>query len=555
MGLFKLSASLLLLFSTLFSAEPNRILYLLRQGHFQSAIEIYEDKVKETNVHDYQLLQQIGLTLIELGWKCNDAEIKLLSLFGAGISTHDQAQYLLEDAIKSDEPRFQLVALNFLSKNYTDDSSRFLNLAMRSPFLPIRLEAAYHMAQRQHPKAAYQIESLMYKVPPQALPVFPQLLGMSGDKDAIIMLKRMMSHQLLPVRLEAILSAGRYGRDDLLQEIRGISSHHQVEEQEATAVAIGLLKDEQSVKRLQHLTSSGTRNVQIASLQALNRLGREEAARPLIELAMKGDLFAISALAEVNHSEDTLYELCCIGDINIRVNAALALLERRDPRSLPTLLELFVRDPRDLALSQIQSVGKGLAAYKIVPSAQQNFESAPLLYEQTLNLKEAALQKTLELPEKDFIQFAQLLLEKQQLDLVPTVTRLLESTRSPAAVETLKSNREQLGVPLIRYWCNLALYRMREEGPYSETLKAWVKDYQYHDMIQFRPMLPWKMRSICTPQYQLTPQETSRLLVESYETLVQQQDEDGIGLILDAIKSGNRKNRYALAGLLIRATN
>ena len=68
-------------------------------------------------------------------------------------------------------------------------------------------------------------------------------------------------------------------------------------------------------------------------------------------------------------------------------------------------------------------------------------------------------------------------------------------------------------------------------------------------------MLPWKVRSVCAPQYQLTPQETSRLLVETYESLVQQQDQEGIALILDAIKSGNRKNRYALAGLLIRATN
>lgn len=554
MGLSKIVLPLLLTVSLL-AAEPNRVLYLIRQGHFQQAIKLYEEKVSTNGAHDYEILQQIGLTLIELGWKCKDGEIKLLSLFGAGISAHDQAQYLLEDAIKSDEPRFQQVALNFLSKNYTDDSSRFLNFAMRSDFLPIRLEAVFHMAQKQHPKAAYQIESLMYKVPPEALPLFPQLLAASGDKDSILMLRRMMSHRLLPVRLQAILSAARGGRDDLLVEIRGISSHHSVEEQEATAVALGILKDETSINRLKQLASSHTKTVQIAALQALNRLGRDEAAHPLIKLARSGDLFAIYALGEVNQSEETLYELCRIGDLNIRVNAALALLERRDPRCLPTLLELFVRDPRDLALSQINSIGKGLLAYKVVPSAQQNFESAPLLYEQTLNLKERTLQKTLELPERNFLEFATLLLEKHQNELIPTITHLLEELRSAEAILILKHYREQLGAPLIRYWCNLALYRMKEEGPYTETLKAWVKDYQYHDLIQFRPMLPWKMRTSTTQHYQLTPQETSRLLVETYESLVQQQDEEGIALILDAIKSGNRKNRYALAGLLIRATN
>ena len=537
------------------AAEPNRILYLIRQGHFQSAIDLYDQRAKETGAHDYQILQQIGLTLIELGWKCTDAEIQLLSLFGAGISAHDQAQYLLEDAIKGNDPRFQLVALNFLSKNYTDDSSRFLNTAMRSDFLPIRLEAVFHMAQKQHPKAAYQIESLMYKVPPEAVAVFPQLLALSGDRDSILMLRKMMSHPFLPVRLEAILSAARNGRDDLLIEIRGISTHHSVEEQEATSVALGILKDENSVERLNQLANSHTKTVKIAALQALTRLGRENANRPLIEMAREGDIFAISALGEVDGSENTLFELCRIGDLNIRVNAALSLLQRRDPRCLPTLLELFIKDPRDLALSQINSIGKGLSAYKIIPSAQQNFESAPILYEQTLNLKERTLQKTLELPEKHFLKFATLLLDKHQNELIPTITHLLEELRSQDSIKILKTYREQLGAPLVRYWCNLALYRLKEEGPYTETLKAWVKDYQYHDLIQFRPMLPWKMRAGYTQQYQLTPQETSRLLVETYESLVQQQDEEGITLILDAIKSGNRKNRYALAGLLIRATN
>lgn len=555
MGLSKLAAGCLLFLCSLVQAEPNRTLYLLRQGLFQSAIENYEQHVFETGKHDYQILQQIGLTLIELGWKCSDPEIKLLSLFGAGISAHDQAQHLLEDAIRANDPRFQLAALNFLSKNYTDDSSRFLNLAMKSDFLPIRLEAVFHMAQKQHPKTAYQIESLMQKVPPEVLPLFPQLLGASGDRDSMIMLRRLMSHPLLAVRLEAILSAARAGRDDLLPEIRGISSHHQIEEQEAAAVAIGLLKDEESVKRLTELKQSKAKNVQIASLQALYRMGREDAALPLIEMARQGNLFAISVLSELNQSENTLYELCCTEDLNIRINAALSLLERRDPRCLQTLLELFLRDPRDLALSQTHSAGKGLTAYKIVPSAQQNFESTPLLYEQTLNLKEAALQKTLELPEKDFFAFARLLFDTRQNDLIPALTHLLEERRSPGAVEILKTYREQIGAPLIRYWCNLALYRMKEEGPYTPTLKFWVKEYQFHDMIQFRPMLPWKMRSANASQYQLTPQETSRLLVETYESLVQLQDEEGIALILEAIKSGNRKNRYALAGLLIRAAN
>lgn len=549
MGLSKIVIAGLFCACPLNAQEPNRVLYLLRQGHFQTAIENYEQLAADCQ--DYQMLQQMGLTLIEQGWKNSDPEIRLLSLFGAGISAHDQTLAILEDAVQSSEPTFQLAALNFLSNNYTDASSKFLDLAMRSEFLPIRLEAAALMAQRQHPKAAYQIESLMYKVPPAILPFFPQLLSASGDKDSITMLRKLMSHPLLAVRLEAILSAAKAGRDDLLPEIRGISFHHRVEEQEAAAVALGRLEDEESVQRLVKLYESNTGNVQIASLQALYRMGRENAAVPLKEMAKRGNLFAIAALGEVEQSEDILYELCQEKDLNIKINAALSLLARRDSRCLPSLTEILIRDSRDLALTHIQSIGRGLTACKIVPSAQQNFESAPQLHAQTLSIKEGILLGALQLPEKDFLTLTRYILDKRQNDLVPTLIRSLEECRSPQAIAILKTYREQPGAPLTRYWCNLVLYRMKEEGPYLETLKNWIRDYQQQEMIQFRPMLPWNGIS----QYQLTTEETSKLLVETYESLVRQQEEEGIALLLDAIKSGNPKNRYALAGLLIRATN
>jgi hypothetical protein len=554
MGLFKIIA-IFMLSSPLFGVESGRILYLIRQGHFQSGIDLYEKNVEETGCHDYSLLQQIGLTLLDLGWKSNDKEIQLLTLFGAGISAHDQAAAILEQAINSSEPRFQLVAINFLSRNYTDNAGRFLNHAMRSDFLPIRLEAAFHLAQKQHQKAALQIESLMYKVPPTALPAFPQLLGMTGDRDAIAILRRLMSHPSLPVRVAAILSSAKNGRDDLLPEIRAMSHHHQVEEQEAACVALGMLKDEASEKKLRELSHSSSSSVKLAALQALYRLGREDTAPQIIEMACIGNLYAATILAEVADSEDTLFKLCGSDEINLRINAALSLLERRDPRCLPFLHELFIKDPRDLALSQTTSMGTGLTAYKIIPSALQNLKSTPVAYELTLNLKEQSLIKTLELPEKHFIEFADLVFTSGQTDLVPVLCRLLEDLRTPEAIRLLKVNRERIGAPLVRNWCNLALYRIRENGPYHDNLKAWLNNHQCHDLIQFRTLLPWEIRGSASTPYQLTPQETSRLLVETFETFAQLQDEEGISLMLNAIKEGNRKNRYAIAGLLIRATN
>ena len=71
-------------------------------------------------------------------------------------------------------------------------------------------------------------------------------------------------------------------------------------------------------------------------------------------------------------------------------------------------------------------------------------------------------------------------------------------------------------------------------------------------MIRFRPMLPWTEKNV-ESQFQLTPEETSRLLVEAYVTLADQHDPQGIDILLSAILEGNEKNRYALAGLLLKS--
>jgi hypothetical protein len=52
----------------------------------------------------------------------------------------------------------------------------------------------------------------------------------------------------------------------------------------------------------------------------------------------------------------------------------------------------------------------------------------------------------------------------------------------------------------------------------------------------------------------LTPEETSKLLVDSYMTIASRRNEKSITFLLEAIQQGNPINRYALMGLLMRAT-
>ena len=65
-------------------------------------------------------------------------------------------------------------------------------------------------------------------------------------------------------------------------------------------------------------------------------------------------------------------------------------------------------------------------------------------------------------------------------------------------------------------------------------------------------MLPWTERSGENP-FQLTPEETSSLLIEAFVTLADQHDPKGIDILLGAIKDGHEKNKYALAGLLLKS--
>ena len=106
-------------------------------------------------------------------------------------------------------------------------------------------------------------------------------------------------------------------------------------------------------------------------------------------------------------------------------------------------------------------------------------------------------------------------------------------------------------MPLIRAYCNLALYRMGKEGPYGDYLKEWIDRNKNSEMIRFRPLIPMDKRLGDSP-HELTPEDSSRLLIEAYQTLAEKQQGSSIEILLEAMRDGNPKNRYVLAGLLLR---
>jgi hypothetical protein len=533
--------------------HKQQIVYLVQAKEFDKSFQLYREYKNRLGRHDFEVLQQIATVFIEQDARSQDTEKQLLSIFGCGLAGLSASLDVLDAGLSSPNIQTQLASLQFIARMQEDQADDLLNKAMASPFLYTRLEAAYLLAQKKAKTATGQIEALMYRIPPPLRYFFPEFFAIIGTSDAIHVLRHLMDDSFHPIRIEAILSAARHGRDDLLPPIRAASTHLNSAEQEACAAAFGYLKDLQSMKKLKKLSLSNAPNVQLAALHSLFLLGDAKASEKIIEEAKQENLFAINMLAEIPGSEETLYSLLSNGSLHVRFNAALALLHRKDTRCMPTLVEFLLRDSRDLGFQPQTSLGNSMKAWKILPSSSQHAQDSFFdLHALSLSMREMILRESIELEEPVFLKLAKLLFDTKQNDLIPLLVSLLENLRTPQAIALLKSQSQAAGAPLIRTYCNLSLFRLKEPGPYEDTLKRWIQQNKSQELIRFRPTLPWNMRLVETT-FALTPEESSSLLIESFQALADRHDAEGIDFLLDAIQHGNIRNRPVLSGILIRA--
>lgn len=500
---------------------------------------------------DREGMQRYGLGILREGIHSNDPEIAMLSTYGASIAMHETAYALLEESLESRFPQVQLAALAPLAARRNEQSLRACHKALSSPFALLRFEACYLLASMRADHATAQIDSLMMKAPPELHPIFPQLFALQGDAEATVRLKQLLNHSDLKVRLAAILAVAEYQRDDFLPQIRILSSQLNPAQQEACAFALGKLGDRSSKELLQSFTRNHQQGVKVAAWVALQELGDPDAKGALEKMAKEGDLFACTALGRIDGTSDLLASLLTHSQADLRFNAALALLEKGDPRCSAVLFEILRVDEKDLSLLPIYSTSKALSAWKSCPSSRQRFAKDPAGYEQTIRIKEAIVEETLGLPQEQFLQLTDKLLKSDCQPLVPVLIASLERLGTPEALTFLKTHKQKLGSPLIRRYCALALFRLKEE-PISPQLYDWMKKEEEHELISFRPLLSYSEQPNLG-RYSLTPKETSRLLIEVYDAIAATQEDHGLKLLHDMIEHGNKKNRYALAGLLIRA--
>ena len=541
---FLLPASLL----ALKSQESSHALFMMQSQSIEEALVRYEE-FSVQHGHDFDLLQRMGQIIFAQGIQSEDPDDFVMTLFGAGLSGSIGSLDILERGLYCPDPQMQMIALHFIAKIDDDRVTDLLNRAMASPFLSTRMEAAYYMSQKKHPHAVGQIEGLMVRLPPFFRPFFPSLFALIGTSDATAALRRLLDDLDPQVRVESILNIAHLGRDDLLPILRKRLTQHFGPELEACAFAMSALKDSQSLPKLKRLALSPMDNVKIAAILTLYELGERSFVPDLEALALKHNLFAIAALARIPSSRETLASLVSSTNLQVRVNAAISLSQLRDARCLETAKEILIQDSRGLAFCPFPSPGRTIGIWKAIPSAELRSKDTTCDLSLSLSMREHLLSELAHLDQEKFIEIARALFQSRQLDLIPAAIAFLENLRTPEAIALLKEGCEKIASPLIRDYCHLSLYRLKEEGPHEEYIKLWVLRQKDADLIRLRPILPWKMR--LESDFVLTAEETSRLLIDSFVAIATSRN---IDFLLRAIRQGNPHNRFALFGLLMRAT-
>ena len=532
------------------SAEDSHILYLASMGSIELALDSYIKNYP--NLDNYTLLQKLCAIIIDRGYHSHTPEDVLLALYGAGISQNTQLFYILEGCLKSSYPQIQMAALNFLGRSADDRANDEINFGMSSRFLPVRLEAAYWLAIKKSPIATGQLESLMNKLPTMTHSYFPQLFALIGNPSSIKLLKHFILMGPPSLSTQAIIQAARAGIEELLPAIRTISTHLNPFQREACAYALGIFKDAHSLAVLEDYGMDPNPTLRIIAYNSLIHMGKREYLPKLALLAKEENLHAIISLASFPSEAPLLIDLANSTNPQVRLNASLALLKQKNPYCLKEIERILISGIETQVLTLLQSPSKTLIAYENrIPTNTK--EQLSIYLALTAQFRERLLVEARELPLDSFYALCEQILYTQQQDLVPTMVHLLENLQTKEALALLKKGKDFPGNPLIRTYCALALFRLDKQRYEEEELLAWLKEESKESIIKFRPMIPWELQSENTP-FSLAPEERSQLMIEAFQTLAEKQHPKTIQALINILSHGNPSNRFALAGLLIRAT-
>ena len=558
MGSFKnlFTLSLSAAFALSAEHEIDRIHFLIANKDYKKAISYYMQEYQEKKSHHVEILRDLGKSLIEEAICAEDPKEQLLGLYGLMMSSQSNLDFDFSKLILSKDLNVQMLAIQYLSAWHDDEIELLFNKAMSSPYLPARIMALGALVQNKSKLALMHIESLYYRLPPIFRPYFAQYYAALATPASLKILRQMLSDAQVPMKHAALLSICQFERDDFIDDIRKILTQNDPLITECAIKAVGIFHDLKSKTQVENYTKSSFANLKLASLLTLKSLKDDQSAAKIIEMAKLGDLFAIAILSRIENSEDTLVELAKSSDINMRLNALYALLERRDPRAKKLFIDFLKFHSLHDGINSIFSIGKTQSALKIYPAFRKQFEKSKEMIQQvegmTKVIRNQLLIQALELPEDDFLEITKFLFDHDIDDLIPLAIKLLENCNSEKTKTMLEKMEQKTGSPKTRLYSLLALARQKSPRHQMELIN-WLSSQTKLPIFELEAFDTQELTLKKTDRFIITPDERSELLLEAYETLISTKNERCFPVLLEAIAKAPPENRAVLAGFLLKA--
>ena len=536
-----------------FAMLKSQILYLISKGDQVKGLEKYKEYTIKSGDHDYKLLRELCLMIIEDGISKGTEEDSLLALIAMEITGEDFFTHHLGKLLKSSFFPVQAKTLSLLKRIDNDYSDILIKSCLSSNFIMLRLEALSILVQKHNKTALGQVEALMNMVHKRYHPIFVDFYAMAGTKYAISTLKQMLSDIDLNLNLAAVLAAKNYQIEELIPSLRNCLTHTSPIIREATASALGSFHDGGSTIKLEKLCLSKHVETRLSAQYALYTMGKKSKREDIIALAKDGNLYAISLLSRIDGSAKPLHEIYYSDDNDLRINSAISLLEIKDPLCLPVIRDLVTLDKDVYYINITHSAGRSFRHLKVAPLATaENKQMIPQLKQQTLMIQNELLAKSIDLPRKKFMNIIDDIFLKKRNSLIPTAIALLENFDDEESLEYLRNKSKTLGAPFIRTSCHLSLWKSTRDPLHKEAISSWLKEFGKHEMISFSQNTNKNKKKNSVTGYELSLQERSHLLIQSFLHICISHEKAGLDSIIDAMTSGHEKNRLPLAGVLLK---
>lgn len=532
---------LTLLTCLLLTSDP-QLHQFIHKGSFDEAIK-RAFILHQSDSFDAAASEKLASSLIEKGLLSKKPEEILLSLYAALICEKELELNKLDYLFSLDIPFMQHMVLSYLEKIDLNTAYPILKKALSGFDLSIRLHACQILAHAGHKEGLAQLESLMYRLPPELRYIFADLFAQIGSKEAHTHLKTLLEDKLWTNRVAALLAVADFKQDSLVSYVKTSLSHTQPAEIEAAAYGIGSLLDLGMQLKLEKLLSHASKEVQLSSALALHRLGISSGKDLILKEAKSFNYFAINLLPELNLNSNELDFLFSQQDINHRLNSTLALVKKRHPAGLLEAYSLLKDLPPILPK---YSPGRTLISFKVERKKEV------LEYAQAFRKQYAAilLHEMLSYPSLDAdLHLIKLL---QIKEWTPIITSGLMERGDEKAINLLRKISETPGNLYLRTQANLQLFSKKPTLHTKRKLIEYMQTVGKDEIVRFASSAH-KEHRFSELFLEPTPEEKSMLFLNCAEALVQHKDKSVIDMFINLLENGHNSNRPLIAAFLMVA--